>query len=114
MNGFETIFSIKSEQEFNEVALQVFRYQAQHNTVYKQFIEFLKVDVESVHTIEKIPFLPIQFFKTHQVVSGNGLPEKIFTSSGTSDVQTSQHFVTDLEMYRQSLIHSFAQFYGNL
>lgn len=114
MNGFETIFSIKSEQEFNEVALQVFRYQAQHNTVYKQFIEFLKVDVESVHTIEKIPFLPIQFFKTHQVVSGNGLPEKIFTSSGTSGVQTSQHFVTDLEMYRQSLIHSFAQFYGNL
>ncbi len=109
----EEIFSIQNNDQFEEIALNVFRFQAENNLVYRSFIEFLNVNPNNIHSIEKIPFLPIRFFKSHEIISGNGKPEKIFTSSGTTGSQNSQHFVSDLSFYRESLKYSFQHFYGN-
>lgn len=109
----EAIFSIQNQNEFNEAALKVFRHQAENNLVYADFLRFLKVNPDEIDSIEKIPFLPIRFFKSHDVISGSGNAEKIFTSSGTTGSQTSRHLVTDLSFYQESLEHSFHHFYGN-
>lgn len=109
----EEIFSIQSPEEFTKVALKVFQFQAQNNPVYAQFLKYLIVEVNSVDAVEKIPFLPIRFFKDYEIIAGNQSVEKIFTSSGTTGSQVSKHFVTDLSFYRESLEHSFAHFYGD-
>ncbi len=108
------IFSIQSEEDFQNVALEVFRYQAQENEVYKNFLNFLNVDYSTVKHTNEIPFLPIQFFKKFELISGNREVEKIFTSSGTTGMTTSKHLVTDLALYHYSLEKCFEQFYGPL
>ena len=108
------IFSIQSEEDFQNAALEVFRYQAQENEVYKNFLNFLNVDYTTINHTDDIPFLPIQFFKKFELVSGNPAVEKIFTSSGTTGMTTSKHMVTDLALYHYSLEKCFEQFYGPL
>ncbi len=108
------IFSIQSEEDFQNVALEVFRYQAQENEVYKNFLNFLNVDYSTVKHTNEIPFLPIQFFKKFKLISGNREVEKVFTSSGTTGMTTSKHLVTDLALYHYSLEKCFEQFYGPL
>ena len=108
------IFSIQSEEDFQNVALEVFRYQAQENEVYKNFLKFLKIDYSTVKHTNQIPFLPIQFFKKFELISGNREVEKVFTSSGTTGMSTSKHLVTDLALYHYSLEKCFEQFYGPL
>ena len=108
------IFSISSQKQFDKVALQTFRYQYEHNVVYRQFCDLIKTNVTAVKAVEQIPFLPIQFFKTHQIVSINSEPQMVFKSSGTTGAQTSQHFVTDVSMYENSYSKGFSQFYGNI
>lgn len=108
------IFSIQSEEDFQNVALEVFRYQAQENEVYKNFLNFLNVDYSIVKHTNEIPFLPIQFFKKFELISGNREVEKVFTSSGTTGMATSKHLVTDLALYHYSLEKCFEQFYGPL
>lgn len=108
------IFSIQSEEDFQNVALEVFRYQAQENEVYKNFLNFLNVDYKKIQHTNEIPFLPIQFFKKFEIISGNRPVEKIFSSSGTTGMATSKHFVTDLALYHYSLEKCFEQFYGPL
>lgn len=109
------IFSIRDVNEFNVLSLEIFYYQAKNNTIYKQFLDLIKCDIEAVKTVEKIPFLPIQFFKSFNVVTGNNQKvEKIFKSSGTTNTGRSQHVVTDLSLYEQSFLAGFNFFYGNI
>ncbi|HJD86625.1 acyl transferase [Empedobacter stercoris] len=108
------IFSIQSEEDFQNVALEVFRYQAQENEVYNNFLNFLNVDYSTVKHTNEIPFLPIQFFKKYNLISGNRAVEKVFTSSGTTGMSTSKHLVTDLALYHYNLEKCFEQFYGPL
>lgn len=110
----EEIFSIKNEKEFEKTALKVFQFQAENNEVYKNFLDFLNVNTSEINSLDKIPFLPIRFFKEFEIVSGNHLAEKIFTSSGTTGSRTSKHFVTDLSLYRESLRYGFKHFYGEI
>jgi hypothetical protein len=110
----QQIFAIKSDREFTEAALQAFRYQAVHCAVYRQFIEGLKVDVEGVTNIGQIPFLPISFFKSHRVLSSANPVEVTFTSSGTTGIITSSHYVTDAGWYRESFRRAFNLFYGDI
>jgi phenylacetate-coenzyme A ligase PaaK-like adenylate-forming protein len=110
----EKIFSISSEQDFNKVALEVFRFQYENNSVYRKFSDLLKIDPKQVDTIEKIPFLPIDLFKNHTVLSSKDKIQKTFTSSGTTGAKTSKHHVTDLSIYEQSFNLGFQQFYGNI
>jgi phenylacetate-coenzyme A ligase PaaK-like adenylate-forming protein len=81
---------------------------------YREFCDFLKTDVQKVKTIQQIPFLPIQFFKSHEVVSNSNPIQTTFTSSGTTGMVTSQHLVTDVSIYEESYRKGFSQFYGNI
>ena len=92
----------------------MFRYQYDHNLVYQEFCIHLKVEKQSVKSIHQIPFLPIQFFKSHEVVTGHDPIQIAFTSSGTTGMATSQHLVTDLSLYESSYRQAFSQFYGNI
>lgn len=110
----QDIFSIKNNKEFIKTALKVFRFQYENNLVYRKFCDFLNTDITEVKTLEQIPFLPIQFFKSEKVLSNENPIEITFTSSGTTGNQTSSHFVTDVSMYEQSYLQGFSQFYGNI
>jgi hypothetical protein len=90
----QQVFSISNEQQFADITLQVFHYQAQNCTIYREFITNLKVDVDAVRRIDQIPFLPISFFKSHEVLSTTDKVQVTFTSSGTTGMINSRHRVT--------------------
>jgi phenylacetate-coenzyme A ligase PaaK-like adenylate-forming protein len=96
------------------MALKVFRFQYENNLVYREFCDFLKTDVQKVKTIQQIPFLPIQFFKSHEVVSNSNPIQTTFISSGTTGMVTSKHLVTNVSIYEESYRKAFSQFYGNI
>ena len=108
------IFSISSQKQFEKIALKVFRFQYENNLVYREFCDLLKTNVQRVKSLEQIPFLPIQFFKSHTVISNKNTIQKTFTSSGTTGMTTSNHFVTDVSLYEESYRKGFSQFYGNI
>jgi phenylacetate-coenzyme A ligase PaaK-like adenylate-forming protein len=108
------IFTITSQKQFEKIALKVFRFQHENNKVYREFCNFLNTDVQKVKSLEKIPFLPIQFFKSHSIVSNSNEIQETFTSSGTTGMITSQHLVTDISLYEQSYRLAFSNFYGNI
>ncbi len=110
----QDIFTISSQKQFEKIALKIFRFQYENNLVYQEFCDFLNTDVQKVKSLEQIPFLPIQFFKSHNVVSSTDAIQDVFTSSGTSGMITSKHLVTDTSLYEQSYRTAFSQFYGNI
>ena len=110
---YQHIFNIQSQQEFINRALEVFRYQAKHNQVYAEFLDTLRVRPEDVQDIQDIPFLPVETFKSRNLQAGEKEPEIVFTSSGTTGLQTSRHPVTDLSLYEQSFLKGFEYFYGH-
>lgn len=106
------IFTITSSEDFETQALNVFQYQYENITVYRQFCDLLNVNPSEVKTVTDIPFLPIQFFKSHSIIA-EGLPSKTtFTSSGTTGSITSNHFVADLDLYEKSFTEAFLKTYG--
>jgi phenylacetate-coenzyme A ligase PaaK-like adenylate-forming protein len=106
------IFGVNNSS-FDRLALDIFRYQASHNQVYGKFIELLRVIPEEVENLEDIPFLPISLFKT-QKVSIDGLsPEIVFSSSGTTGIETSKHHVASQSLYEKSFLSGFNLFYGD-
>ncbi|RKE00218.1 LuxE/PaaK family acyltransferase [Marinifilum flexuosum] len=112
MNWKNKIFSINNELEFKQVALEIFRYQAENNEVYREYLQYLKKDFNQITKLTEIPFLPIEFFKSRKVVSSNNPAKEIFTSSGTTGNLTSRHFVPDISIYEKSFKKGFEDFYG--
>lgn len=110
----QQIFSISNAQVFADAALQVFRFQAENCAVYRDFISNLGIDPASAISAEKIPFLPISFFKSHDVVSDPAEVEATFVSSGTTGAINSKHLVTDISWYEESFRQSFELFYGDI
>jgi len=110
----EKIFNIQTQEEFTAIALDVFKHQFKNNKVYRSFCDLLYVHPSDITKIEEIPFLPIQFFKTREVLSSKEKITEIFTSSGTTGSITSKHFVTDIRFYKESYLKGFAHFYGNI
>ena len=108
------IFSIKNEIEFNKKALEVFNHQFKNNKVYRSFCDLLYIHPSDITKIEDIPFLPIQFFKQRKVVSSLDKVDELFTSSGTTGSITSKHYVTDINLYKQSYLNGFHHFYGDI
>ncbi len=92
----------------------MFRFQYENNKVYQEFCDFLKTDPQKVKSLQQIPFLPIQFFKSHEVVSNTNPIQETFTSSGTTGIITSKHLVTDVSLYNESYRKGFSEFYGNI
>jgi phenylacetate-coenzyme A ligase PaaK-like adenylate-forming protein len=106
------IFSANNADSFADIALEVFRYQAQNNLLYKEYLQRLNIDTGAVTSVAKIPFLPIEFFKSHSVISGNKPAEELFLSSGTTGDVQSKHHVSNLALYEQSFTKTFELFYG--
>ena len=114
MIAIPDLFTISSQKQFEKTALKVFRFQYENNLVYREFCDFLKTDAHKVKSLEQIPFLPIQFFKSHQVLSNENPIQETFTSSGTTGTATSKHLVTDISLYEESYRKGFSQFYGTI
>ncbi|WP_211571753.1 hypothetical protein, partial [Microcystis aeruginosa] len=113
MNLKDKIFSIASKKEFEKIALQVFRYQYNNNKVYQKYCNQLNRDISQIKKSSDIPFLPISMFKKHQIISGSAQFETIFESSGTTGIETSKHYIKDLDFYEESFLKTFQLFYGN-
>ena len=96
------------------MALKVFRFQYENNQVYREFCDFLKVEKGNIKSLQQIPFLPIQFFKSHKIVSNSNTIQETFTSSGTTGLISSQHYITDVSLYKESYRNAFSEFYGNI
>lgn len=111
---YQDIFAIQNSQEFEQKALEVFRYQFEHNTVYRSFCDLLYKHPSDIKTIEDIPFLPITFFKSHEVISSQRETQATFTSSGTTGSIVSKHYVKDLSIYETSFYKGFTQCYGDI
>jgi len=109
----DRIFKIDSEEEFSSLALDIFRFQSSNNVVYAKYIEYLKINVNEVKMVSKIPFLPIEFFKSHVIKSTNQKARRVFESSGTTGQQTSKHHIVSTELYSRSFLKSFSASYGN-
>ena len=106
------IFSIESEEDFKVAALKVFKFQFENNSVYRSFCDLLYVNPIDISAISEIPFLPIQFFKSREVLASSNTIEVTFTSSGTTGSITSKHLVTNVSIYEESYLKAFTHFYG--
>ncbi len=106
------IFEIKNKDLFIKKSLQIFHYQYDKNLLYRDFVDLLGVNPNSIDTLEQIPFLPISFFKSHAIITGHKKEEKTFLSSGTTGTTPSKHLVSDLKIYEKSFRLGFYQFYG--
>lgn len=111
MNFEEKIFEVNNHS-FNSLCIEVFNFQYQNNTIYQQYCNALGILPKNITTIEQIPFLPISFFKTHQVKTTTFNEQAIFESSGTTQSINSNHFIKDIELYKKSFTSTFTQFYG--
>ena len=101
------------EESFEKTALEIFQFQFENNSIYRQFCLLLGKTPENVYHIQEIPFLPVEFFRDQEVITGSFKPQKIFVSSGTTDSKASRHLVRDLELYEESYLVCFENFFGN-
>lgn len=109
----ERIFDL-APQDFNDTALEIFEYQSQTNPLYKSYLQKLSIKPFSIQRIEDIPFLPIEFFKSHEIKSGNWETDKVFLSSGTGTKGRSAHHIRDLNFYKQVSQQIFSFHFGEM
>jgi hypothetical protein len=111
---FKEDLTVFDNSGFFKRAIELFRYQATENPLYKDFLKQLSVDPLSVSRLQDIPFLPISFFKSHQVKTGEFIPESCFESSGTTTTQNSKHYVKNTQAYLNNAEALFKESYGEL
>jgi phenylacetate-coenzyme A ligase PaaK-like adenylate-forming protein len=112
--SIDEIFNVKNSDRFNDQAIKIFKYQAENNPVYKKYLFHLGTEISSIKTIKEIPFLPIEFFKTHNVITGSNKIVNTFYSSGTTGMKRSSHFITDISIYERSFLTGFENEYGKI
>ncbi|MDD3739683.1 MAG: acyltransferase [Bacteroidales bacterium] len=107
------IFNKISNEKFEELAIFAFKYQFKNNCIYREYCDYLNVNPNKIKKIEDIPFLPISFFRTQKVVSGDYDQYTIFRSSATTGANSSKHYVADTNLYENSFVEAFKYFYDN-
>ena len=113
MHNFEKIFDIKNHSEFKKQCLDIYNFQYENNMVYQNYCNMICEDPTGVNEINKIPFLPISFFKTKKILSTDNF-EKVFYSSGTTTNSRSKHFISSLKLYQKSFINNFKLNYSDI
>ena len=113
MARYDEIFLIGSEAEFEREALRLFRHQAEHCAPYAEYVRLLGVEPSQVQRVEDIPMLPIEIFKSHKVYCGEQEPQMTFTSSATTGMVQSRHYVEDIALYERAFTEAFRHFYGD-
>ena len=109
---YDDIFLIGSEAEFEREALRLFRYQAVYCKPYAEYVRLLGIEPAEVMRVEDIPMLPIELFKSHKLYCGDAEPQMVFTSSATTGMVQSKHYVADLALYERAFMEAFRLFYG--
>ena len=107
------IFNVEKEG-FEALALEIFHFQYKNNLVYKAYVDVLLSDIAAIDSINKIPFLPVRFFKSQKVTTTEFKPQTVFESSGTTGSVNSRHFIKDLLLYEESFMKGFELFYGSI
>ena len=110
----ELIFDISCPSDFEKKVLEIFKFQFENNLVYRSFCDLLCKHPSQIKDLKDIPFLPIDFFKSHEIKISSKKTSKIFTSSGTTGSNLSKHYVTDLDLYEKSFMNCFKVFYGDI
>ncbi len=113
MINYNEIFNIKSVKEFEKYSIEIFKYQFQNNNIYRKFCKLTGKNIENIKSSYEIPFLPIQFFKTHKIISSEKKIKKIFQSSGTTKSALSKHYIVDLKLYEECFNKIFIETYGD-
>jgi phenylacetate-coenzyme A ligase PaaK-like adenylate-forming protein len=108
----DRIFSA-DEDSFDALALEIFLYQSENNPLYKQYLSYIGIKPECIEKVAQIPFLPIELFKNHKIITGNVATEYIFESSGTTGGITSRHYISDISIYNKSIESGFRKFFGD-
>ena len=111
-NLSDKIFNINSEEDFNKLCMNLFDFQMENNPIYSAYAKII-LKGGSPNNINEIPFLPIKFFKTEQIICNGQKIEEIFLSSGTTGNQ-SKHLISDLSIYEKSFQNAFQLFYGDI
>ena len=109
---FAELDSAMTPQKFERLAMQAFSFQYMHNPVYHSYCDLLNIDVAMVNYINDIPFMPVEFFKSHKVICDDMDAEVVFTSSSTTGTVPSSHYVADANVYRKAFMSGFEKFYG--
>ncbi|HEX8059680.1 MAG TPA: acyl transferase, partial [Cyclobacteriaceae bacterium] len=112
-NSFEESLYDVNGYTFEEIALKLFEFQANNNPVYAEYIRYLGIRPAAITSLNDIPYLPVSFFKTHDIRTGNWKEQTVFTSSGTTGMVTSRHLVYNLDFYLSNTIRCFEYFYGD-
>lgn len=107
------ILNISSSQEFEKYSIEIFNYQFEKNTIYREFCRLIGKNPSNIRSSFEIPFLPIQFFKTHKIISSNQPIKKTFYSSGSTKNNLSKHHIIDLKLYEDCFLKIFMNFYGS-
>ena len=108
--NFEHPFHPFSETEFEAYALSLFHFQYENNLVYRAFCDLIHAPVDQISSIHQIPFLPVSFFKTHDIKTTPFEPETVFHSSGTTGMEFSKHPIKSLALYENAFLSSFQYF----
>jgi hypothetical protein len=103
-----------NENNFDEIAWRVFWFQAETNTIYRQYLAGLPASRQTPKTLADIPCLPIQFFKLGTIKAGTWPTQRLFKSSGTSQQTRSQHHLWDEAFYLFHAQRTFERFFGSL
>lgn len=88
-----------SDEAFDELSLDIFRYQFAFNPVYQKYASWLGKDAHNVADPKDIPFLPISLFKTHHITSNVWEPQVVYESSATTGQARSRHAIRDADFY---------------
>lgn len=110
--SFEEVLYTVNDDSFGEIALRLFHFQAKHNPVYSEYIQYLGVKPASIQRLEQIPYLPVSLFKNHDIKTGSWQTAVTFTSSGTTGMVSSRHAVHNVNFYLQNAVRCFTFFYG--
>ena len=113
-NFKDRVFKISNAADFKEIALEIFDYQYKNIGIYRRYVDLFYPDKQAINAIEKFPFLPIDFFKSHKIIKNNTKEECVFGSSNTSGIGQSYHFVKDLSVYEKSFMTGINLFYGEI
>lgn len=96
------------------MALELYRYQYAHNPLYGEFCRLLHRTPSTVERWEEVPHLPVSFFKSHLVKTGEWQEQAVFTSSGTTGSAPSRHPVQSLDWYLEVCERCFEGLYGDV
>ncbi|WP_020527327.1 hypothetical protein [Flexithrix dorotheae] len=103
-----------NKSNFEDLAIEVFQYQSKNNLVYQEYLNHLKIDPKQIKSIQEIPFLPIEFYKSFNVICNKITPRLVFESSGTTGAKTSKHYIGDPDFYKEISKSIFETQYGDL